>query len=45
MLRLLGFATRDQLDGFPKAHAVVEDLTTLEDFEREHQDLRSIGIG
>src|ERR1700675_1147288 len=26
---LLGFSTRDQLDGFLKAHAVVEDLTTL----------------
>jgi len=35
MRRLLGFATRDQLDGFLKAHAVVEDSPTLDDLERE----------
>jgi hypothetical protein len=44
MRQLLSFATRDQLDGFLKAHAVVEDLPTLEDFERERQDLRSLGF-
>jgi len=44
MRRLLGFATRDQLDGFLKAHAVVEDLPTLDDLERERQDLRSVGF-
>ena len=42
--RLLAFETRFELDGFLKAHAVVEDLPTLEDFERDSQDLRSIGI-
>jgi hypothetical protein len=44
MRKLLGFATRDQLDGFLKAHAVIEDLPTLDDFERESQDLRSLGF-
>jgi len=44
MRKLLGFATRDQLDGFLKAHAVVEDLPTLDDFERESQDMRSLGF-
>jgi len=42
--RLLGFSTRDQPDGFLKAHAVVEDLPTLDDLERERQDLRSLGF-
>lgn len=42
--QLLGFATRDQLDGFLKAHAVVEDLPTLDDLERERQDLHSLGF-
>jgi hypothetical protein len=44
MRRLLGFGTRDQLDGFLKAHAVVEDLPTLDDLEREREDLRSLGF-
>lgn len=44
MRRLLGFATRDQLDGFLKAHAVVEDLPTRDDLEREREDLRSLGF-
>jgi hypothetical protein len=42
--RLLGFSTRDQLDGFLKAHAVVEDLPTVADLELEHQDLQSLGL-
>ena len=42
--RLLGFETRYKLDGFLKAHSVVEDLPTLEDLERERQDLRSLGL-
>jgi hypothetical protein len=42
--KLLGFGTRDQLDGFLKAHAVVEDLPTLDDVEQERQDLRSLGL-
>jgi hypothetical protein len=44
MRELLGFGTRDQLDGFLKAHAVVEDLPTLDDLERERLDLRSLGF-
>ena len=44
MRKLLGFATRDQLDGFLKAHAVVEDLQTIADLELERQDLRSLGF-
>jgi hypothetical protein len=42
--RMLGFSTREQLDGFLKAHAVVEDLPTIADLERERQDLRSLGF-
>jgi hypothetical protein len=42
--RMLGFLTRDQLDGFLKAHAVVEDLPTIADLELERQDLRNIGF-
>jgi len=41
--KLLGFSTRDQLDGFLKCHAVVEDLPTVADLERDRQDLRSLG--
>jgi hypothetical protein len=44
MRKLLCLATRDQLDGFLKAHAVIEDLPTLDDLEREGQDLRSLGF-
>jgi Uncharacterised protein family (UPF0175) len=44
MRRMLGFATRDQLDGFLKAYAVVEDLPTIADLERERQDLHSLGF-
>jgi hypothetical protein len=42
--RMLGFSTRDQLDGFLKAHAVVEDLLTVADLELERQDLQSLGF-
>jgi hypothetical protein len=42
--RLLGFETRYELDGFLKAHSVVEDLPTLDDLERERRDLRSLGL-
>jgi hypothetical protein len=41
--RMLGFSTRGELDGFLKAHAVVEDLPTVADLELERQDLRSLG--
>ncbi len=44
MRELLGFSTRDQLDGFLKSHDVVEDLPTLDDLERERQDLLSLGL-
>ena len=44
MRELLGFPTRDQLDGFLKSHEVVEDLPTLDDLERERQDLISLGL-
>lgn len=42
--RMLGFSTRDQLDGFLKAHAVVEDLPTIADLESERRDMRSLGF-
>ncbi|MBI4909361.1 MAG: UPF0175 family protein [Acidobacteria bacterium] len=42
--RLLGFSTRDQLNGFLKAHAVLDDLPTMADLEGEMQDLRSLGL-
>ena len=41
--RLLGFGTRCKLDGFLKAHGVYEDYT-MEDLERERQDLRRLGF-
>lgn len=41
--RLLGFSTRYQLDGFLKAHDVYDEYT-LEDFERERQALKNLGI-
>ena len=41
--RLLGFETRYELDGFLKAHGIYEDYT-LEDFERDRETLRSLGL-
>lgn len=41
--RLLGFPTRYQLDGFLKAHDVWMDYT-LEDLQRESEDLRRLGF-
>jgi Uncharacterised protein family (UPF0175) len=41
--RLLGFETRNELDGFLKAHEVYEPYT-LEDFERERQTLDRLGF-
>lgn len=41
--RLLGFTTRYQLDGFLKTHGVWADYT-LEDFQREREDLRRVGF-
>lgn len=42
LLRLLGFSTRHQLDGFLKAHRVEDDYT-MEDFEQERQALKRLG--
>jgi hypothetical protein len=41
--RLLGFTTRYELDGFLKAHQVWADYT-IEDFQREREDLRRLGF-
>jgi hypothetical protein len=41
--RLLGFGTRDALDGFLKAHDVFEPYS-LEDLERERRDLQRLGF-
>lgn len=41
--RFLGFTTRYELDGFLKAHDVWTDYT-LEDFQRERDDLRRLGF-
>ena len=41
--RLLGFGTRDALDGFLKAHDVFEPYSP-EDLAREQQDLQRLGL-
>jgi hypothetical protein len=41
--RLLGFATRYELDGFLKAHGVNEGLT-VEEFERDRETLDRLGL-
>ena len=41
--RLLGFATREALDGFLKAHGIFEPYT-LDDLERERRDLERLGF-
>lgn len=41
--RLLGFETRAALDGFLKGHGVMLDYT-LDDLERERQDLKRVGF-
>jgi hypothetical protein len=41
--RLLGINTRDELDGFLKAHEVWIDYT-VEDFRRELHDLKRLGF-
>lgn len=41
--RLLGFGTRDALDGFLKAHDVFEPYS-LDDFAREQRDLQRLGF-
>ena len=41
--RLLGFETSYEIDGFLKAHNVMQEYT-WEDFERERADLKSLGF-
>jgi hypothetical protein len=41
--RLLGFETREALDGFLKAHEVFVDYT-LDDLEQDRSDLRRLGF-
>ena len=41
--RLLGFETGYEIDGFLKAHNVYEDYS-MDDFEREREALRSLGL-
>ncbi len=41
--RLLGFGTRDALDGFLKARDLFEPYT-LDDLEHDRQDLRRVGF-
>jgi hypothetical protein len=43
LVRLLGFETRYELDGFLKAHGVYEDVT-MADVERDLADLKSLGL-
>lgn len=42
LMILLGFQTRYELDGFLKAHGVCDNFT-IEDFERDLADLKSLG--
>ena len=41
--RVLGFATRGELDGFLKKHGIFEDYT-LDDLERERETLNRLGV-
>jgi len=41
--RLLGFATRAELDGFLKRRGIDESMTIAE-FERDRQDLDRLGV-
>ncbi|MBY0374557.1 MAG: UPF0175 family protein [Bryobacteraceae bacterium] len=41
--RLLGFETSHEIDGFLKTYDVYGDYTT-DDFERERQALKSLGL-
>ena len=41
--RLLGFGTREALDGFLKAHGIFESYS-LGDLERERRDLERLGF-
>ena len=41
--RLLGFETRQALDGFLKVHDILEDYS-VDDLEHDRQDLRRLGF-
>ena len=41
--QVLGFATRGELDGFLKDHGV-DDGITVEEFDRQMQDLDRVGL-
>ncbi len=41
--RLLGFETRDELNGFLKAHDVWDDIG-FEELNRQMRDLKSLGL-
>jgi hypothetical protein len=41
--RLFGFETSYEIDGFLKSHNVYDEYT-MEDFERERQALKELGI-
>jgi len=41
--RLFGFETSYEIDGFLKSHNVYDEYT-IEDFERERQALKSLGL-
>ena len=41
--RMLGFSTRQALDGFLKAHAVFDDYT-LDDLDEDRRDLDRLGL-
>jgi hypothetical protein len=43
LLRLLGFETRYELDGFLKAHGIYQDVA-MADIERDLADLKSLGL-
>lgn len=43
LLRLLGFQTRYELDGFLKTHGFYEAVT-MADIERDLADLKSLGL-
>jgi Uncharacterised protein family (UPF0175) len=43
LLRLLGFQTRYELDGFLKAHGLYENVT-MADIDRDLGDLKSLGL-
>jgi len=43
LLRVLGFQTRYELDGFLKAHGFYHDVT-MADIEHDLADLKSLGL-